>query len=768
MNPYVYRRKAVSLSVLPGKARNVLPGLLKSVMTSAISTSAAFAIVAFASVGVAAVAMVAHSEIAGTAYEPAIKSAYTAQTHQPSVLGAVSYGYNQPKCTKAGACLNYQWINFNNDGWQAKIDYQLPAKYQSGYIRVNGWKFMDGISGSGSGYTGYDLEPGQRYTFTLYGRYGRLNYKLTSLSLVAPDAPEQTCPAKNVMLPSNCSYDYSADPCGQVVCHAIDPVPPVYGYQAVSVAQPDRGWREGWVEQVYYGSDRAPGSMKILGWVYDNGGSLSWNGLQLAMKNETTGASYNPVDISIEKSSRSDIQNYINQKLGITAGNAISIYVFVAKFDNLPAGTYSVYNARYNGYLFNNAHHGPYYISQAQQPSYGYQNVSVFTDSTTGWKEGWLENLQGTTQAPGKLTISGWAYDGNRSVQVQLVLRNIQTPQDYRPVSVQYSPYADNVKTYLQSVRGGHADAAGSFTATFTDLPAGTYLLADAKYNNQNNFNVHSQFISNYGQGWRINSQPTYGYTAPMVKVVSPNGGEAWVKGQGVSIQYSAAGVSFLNAYLKPYVACFYTTPKCLMPEVKPYFMVSNIPAGSVGAVNATSFVLNKDLEGRDVPEGAYLLSLVSADGSVSDTSDQPFKVSVPVPAQPNNTFRYLKIESTSSNSWVAWREIEVYDTSGVKQSPTAFTASSAYLNSTGDRAYDGDPNTVWNAGAYTGNIVLDYGKTLALGKVRLLPANYPNPATNAYNIQTSKDGTTWTVVRYVSGTQLDNTWYEQVGPWAQ
>lgn len=1241
MNPYVYRRKAVSLSVIPGKARNVLPGLLKSVMTSAISSSAAFAIVAFAGVGVAAMAMVAHSEIAGTAYEPAIKSAYTAQTHQPSVLGAVSYGYNQPKCTKAGACLNYQWINFNNDGWQAKIDYQLPAKYKTGYIRVNGWKFMDGISGSGSGYTGYDLEPGQRYTFTLYGRYGRLNYKLTSIVLTGPDAPMQQCPVQGAPAPTNCYYDYSSDPCGQLVCNPVDPVPPVYGYSSVPVPQPDRGWREGWIEQVYYGSDRVPGSMKIVGWVYDNANSLSWNGLQLALKNETTGASYNPVNISIEKSSRWDIQNYINQKLGITGGNALNTYIFIAKFDNLPAGTYSVFNARYNGFLFNNAHRGPYYITQPQ-PVYGYASPVTYGTNpgnnirnvAAGQKDQALFSFRVYASRDRVLPITGFTFE-------------IKSFPDGGSVDGLVSDFSvrDSAggQTNISSVlSGGRANATFNGTSIYIQPNSskdytiygfvnsaikasqlGLTLRAITTSDGQ--FVQNSDFINGV-----IQITPPVP-TAAQLKILAPNGGETWTKNTTITVKYLSSGLSSVNIYLKPYVACLYSTPRCMIAEINPYLIASNVvPTGSNSGDGSQVFnmLLTKDLSGRDIPEGAYMLQIASLNGEISDTSDQPFKVAeqpgatprvgqiinnngtvfyvgegkiygfpdlatfnswgfsfsqlvaandaekalpnggvvpmkdprystpleqikaqqnpavlamsshvfpvtqvkpgdvdvtvlkllltsdvndapvdtvsiqqdpgyaaltnfriyndagvllgsldklpyvavanrnfggipltntlviprgtskalivkanIPADAQnktkvkaiglstnstqpvsyrlaenldgpeiaignpapvannpkvqitsltvdgsymagnsvlpvmwkvsgpstmtltgttviqlssvsgnvrqeaaritansvlnqdnfatfavpaninpgsykvvvnvaysdpnygynlslnaeslgmvnvtaaaggsssgntvPKITFtangqpsdltvnvgdsinyqwaavgaasltssytaniadtcaggansvgvvkpwdaktptgstaakvqacqsgadytillqapgfvdaklhikvnasaasnttakslRYLKIETTSSNSWVAWREIEVYDATGTRQAPVSFSASSAYLNSTGEKTYDGNVSTVWNSGAYTGSITLDYGKTITLAKLRLLPANYPNPATETYNIQVSLDGSAWSYVKYITGGQFDNVWSEQIGPWGQ
>jgi hypothetical protein len=126
-------------------------------------------------------------------------------------------------------------------------------------------------------------------------------------------------------------------------------------------------------------------------------------------------------------------------------------------------------------------------------------------------------------------------------------------------------------------------------------------------------------------------------------------------------------------------------------------------------------------------------------------------------------TYRYVKIETPSSNSWVAWREIEVYDDAGQKLAISSATATSEYRDSVTARAYDGNINTVWNSGSYNNaSITIDLGAEKKVSKIRVLPANFPNPASTTHYVRgksasdiSFKDLTTF------GGLIKDNEWRE-------
>ena len=82
--------------------------------------------------------------------------------------------------------------------------------------------------------------------------------------------------------------------------------------------------------------------------------------------------------------------------------------------------------------------------------------------------------------------------------------------------------------------------------------------------------------------------------------------------------------------------------------------------------------------------------------------------------------FRYLKIQTVSSPSWAAWREIEVYPTNS-RISPTSLTASNSLSTNKPLFAGDGNVGTFWSAGAFGPQwIQLDLGNAYAISRVRL------------------------------------------------
>lgn len=377
MNPYTYSGKHLSSARKQASAsQSSVWSFVQSVFTSNISAVTAIAFILFAATSVGAITMVAQTEISGSTDGIFAGVFNSAQAATPRVLGMATYGYNQPVCQRnTSNCINYQLVGFSGNGWKVQIDYNLQSNL-TGAIRVNTWPFMDNITGNGEGFTGYDLLPNNTYTFILYRKFGSRLQQLTSVAITAPDRPAQyvrqvcTTPA-----PAGCYYqpstsqNYSSNACGYLVCTPQ----PAYGYQTADTGpMPTQSWREGWIEQAFYVNSYAPGGVKVMGWAYDAGNSLNINNISITLRDSNTGNIYQPTGSLVNGSTRNDVQNYINGKLGITAGNAANIYTFTYEFDNLPVGNYYVYNARYDGYLFNLSAAQPNIITN--QPSYGYTN----------------------------------------------------------------------------------------------------------------------------------------------------------------------------------------------------------------------------------------------------------------------------------------------------------------------------------------------------------------------------------------------------------
>ena len=151
-------------------------------------------------------------------------------------------------------------------------------------------------------------------------------------------------------------------------------------------------------------------------------------------------------------------------------------------------------------------------------------------------------------------------------------------------------------------------------------------------------------------------------------------------------------------------------------------------------------------------------------------------------------SFRYLKVQTVVSRSWVAWREIEVYDASGNKITPANATAQYTWRNYPSDGqdhgpklAIDGNSNTVWNAGETAPNcnwfgtsatdrmgcgsgnqsawIQIDLGSVKDVSKIRLLTENSPNPASADHVLYVSSDGQSYTKLYEFKGDIKSNTW---------
>lgn len=274
--------------------------------------------------------------------------------------------------------------------------------------------------------------------------------------------------------------------------------PPAYGYQTVSVRQPVGGLVEGWLDRVDYGSTIEPGSLKIGGWAYNNGSPAT---ALMSLRNRDTGIEYSPEVISYDVSKRDDVISYLKGKTNIS--NPAANY-FAAKFSGLPAGYYYIYNANYNGNLFNihNQAYQPIYISSSP-PGYGYQTVNVGPVNKGGWREGWLEQFVGSDR--GIFKVRGWAFDDGKELSLNLKLRNDATGAYYYPTLV-FTGLRQDVGDYLTLRRGGASTYSvnGMFEATFSNLPKGGYHLEEARYNgyllNASGGTQGTYYISNENQ----------------------------------------------------------------------------------------------------------------------------------------------------------------------------------------------------------------------------------------------------------------------------
>ncbi len=348
MNPYAISGRRLSHVRKDASAKTSSAwSFVQSIFNAEISSVTAIAFVLFAATSVGALTMVAQTELSGSSDGIFAGAFNTAHAQPPQVLGLATYGYNQPVCGYNTAnCLNYQLIGFSGNGWQVKIDYQLQGNI-TGAIKVNSWPFMDGITGSGSGYTGNDLLPNQTYTFVLYKKIGSRLQQLTSLAITAP-AKSQTyqpvCPSQ-VVPQSGCYYDNSNKCGGNLVCPTP---PPSYGYTTPHYGQGSNSLIEGWLESMSSYSATAPGSAMVSGWAYNNGGKLNIN---IKLVNSTTGVSYPAAVTTPVPSYRQDVASYITQIVG-SAPNGLN-GMFTATVGNLPTGTYYIVATFGDGYSFN-------------------------------------------------------------------------------------------------------------------------------------------------------------------------------------------------------------------------------------------------------------------------------------------------------------------------------------------------------------------------------------------------------------------------------
>ncbi|HEX8170602.1 MAG TPA: discoidin domain-containing protein [Thermoanaerobaculia bacterium] len=130
-------------------------------------------------------------------------------------------------------------------------------------------------------------------------------------------------------------------------------------------------------------------------------------------------------------------------------------------------------------------------------------------------------------------------------------------------------------------------------------------------------------------------------------------------------------------------------------------------------------------ISGGSSPDPATHRSLGTIDGSF--VNGQWLEL-----ATAANDIRYLRVSTTSSPSWVAWSEIEIYcDPAAQRIAVSSVAASQTYTGTSPQLAVDGNSKTAWNAGAFpVQSITLDLGRVVLLNKLRLQPIQDPSGAT--------------------------------------
>jgi len=130
-------------------------------------------------------------------------------------------------------------------------------------------------------------------------------------------------------------------------------------------------------------------------------------------------------------------------------------------------------------------------------------------------------------------------------------------------------------------------------------------------------------------------------------------------------------------------------------------------------------------------------------------------------------TARYVKIEIPSSNSWVAAREIEVYDTNNTKINPISCTTNGAFdAETVCNNVFDNDITTFWisndTAAPYSGWVTLDLGSSRNISRIRIYGESTPSPSSGVLSILTSTDNIIFTSIKSFTGygKSADFGWY--------
>jgi hypothetical protein len=185
----------------------------------------------------------------------------------------------------------------------------------------------------------------------------------------------------------------------------------------------------------------------------------------------------------------------------------------------------------------------------------------------------------------------------------------------------------------------------------------------------------------------------------------------------------------------------------------------------NVSATNGVSFnIYTYDSNGIDKGLPNIGESLVEITASYLGLT-RKYQAHIPVfdiSSAPTISYRYLRIRTPGSNSWASWREIESYNTTGVKVTPSSASATASYgpANLPGN-VYDGNITTDWNAGTTIATITIDYGSVKDFTRIRMFTNNEPSPATVTHYVETSTDGVTFTPLTSFGNSITTSTWLQ-------
>ncbi len=834
-----------------------------------ISSSIALALVLFFAVSAGSITLVAYTEMSnsGLAYESSVAQTQLFKSRPGRVLGVASYGYNQPNCNR-GNCLNHTLIGFERGGWQVQIDYQLQPGVV-GVIKVNGWSFMDNIRGSGSGLTGYDLEPGEDYNFILYRKNGRRLTRLVNLKLTAPQKPGENveCPVRP--LRQGCTLDYSQDECGVEVCEVNQmceyPAPPQHcTYVPGMNFNPET---QCGLELKCNNSNPSYGYMGYL-----------------TFKENTNAPINNPVTAGSDKATLANV-DIISEIVMDVASFFHQINSFTFEFDTLTA-----LDKFTNAYLFE----GPNLLAKVdlkclsvttpclpkrelkfdltipltipmgqklalslkadvrsdiaqsvnnvrlRPVTYGIVPSTTFPTSTNGLSSWWSQSFSiEPAQSPVCPTIDIMCRNGelvvwdpptrenscrfprcvpaqeNAKLAITAPVANVALNNNSRQqisweassniawVSItaeaQFMPNcpvntscAQVFPQYLivkfSNNPGRYEWKVGQYLGG-DNMPEGKYKLRIDGYkatgellgSDSREMVLKSEVPTDRGSGVRISNLQVS--DSVLVKGQTyrfkweSNGIEKmylWLfkKSSGNQVVYWISDVAKNNNY-------FDWTVPVKLDDGKDYYarVTGYANGGDAGKAESQTFVIQSGIvtclppppiacrenqttvwreeNGCRVFGGCVDLSSMPVQGPSSSTQ------TVAVPVYPS--FRQIKIETPSSNSWVAWREIEVYDDAGQKLAISSASATSEYRESVTARAYDSNVNTVWNSGSYyNAGITLDLGAEKKVSKIRILPANYPSPASTTHYLRgKSASDISFKDITTFGGLIKDNEWWE-------
>jgi hypothetical protein len=718
----------------------------------------------------------------------------------PKVLGITSgsnYGSVGPVCAYNTAnCLSYELTGFANNKYQAKINYTLDRNVL-GEIKINGRPFVSNVRGSGSQWTGYDLTPGENYSVLMYKKIrGRL-YRATRITITVPEEEEELASSEIVDDSTNNRCDSSVESvcrtneslvwetnefgCRIAKCSSApvqENLMEIFIPSNGSYLKFNQNQTIGWSvsSSVKASTTKIIVSLRPLFEVacplnttcqnlnqkytlvsfMNNPGNYVWQvGQNSANQTLPEGKyqiiveAFNTVNQLIASASSNvglvnDLPVFVTPPLTATTSPATTtppVYINFSSSGNLNRDMNDLLSSLYVKRLEThktlaeitgnyNSPEGPFVSERTGQFACAgrvIQNLSS-GDACLEWMNGQWRKL-GFMQAP--IDPYGSPYLIN-----EVEVRNDCVTQKDRIVSVgpdgkYFTP--DDIKIelpYLTCTSLAERDAKRK-----TDLQmlsqamenhykkTGSYLISNAGWNG-------------VGTGW-VTYEFSDNYTRSLARALYEEG--------SIAVNLTSRSSPNYMLYVCNNGQEYALSATLDQPTATELEILKNSCNGSGNNGTASVYGKNYGLIGKAI------------------VTNQP---TTQAPAKNFVTLRKLKIETNYNNSWVAWREIELYDTNNVKLTITSSSSGSEYQDNVTEKAYDNNPDTVWNSGRYYGSIILDLGSNKQVSKIRLLPANYPNPSTATHTVKGQAEGESiFPDLTKFPGPIKDKEWLEYLVP---